>query len=357
MKEVIISETANGIVRASVVINKIKEVGKRYELSKTKSQNLLNDLNTTTTSIANTETNFWGNYRKDDLFSLIRESHDSNLKTTKITNELIQNSNANSKDLSEMISALAMLSGLSFEKIAETSSELEEITKQLEQGVDNVGDNSNNIKRVVISQISRVKEERRKQERIDYNFGVLNNNFKELQLEFNEYKVGSEKELKEEKKKQEKKDYNFEVLKNDFNKLQLEFNGYKEDSEKELKEEKNKQEKKDYNSEVLKNDFKKLQLEFNGHKEGSEKELIEEKKKQEKKDYNFEVLTNNFKELQLEINEHKKSSEKKIKEVKKLYQTSSEDHFIKTLKKQKIMIYILFLLFILSVGFQITKQI
>lgn len=236
MKEVDVSETTGGIVKAGAVINKIKEVDRRYELSKMKSENLLNDLNETSNIINNTDTNFWGNYRKDDLFSLIRESHNSTLKTTKITSDLITNSNENSKILSEMIGALAMLSGLSFEKISENSTELEEITKELEKGVDGVDDNSTNIKRVVVSQINRVKEENKKQEKIDYNFGVLNENFKELQIEFKEYR---------------------------------------------------------------------------------------------------------------EVNE------KKIKEVKKLYQTSSEDHFIKRLKKQKTMIYILFFLVIISLVIQL----
>ncbi|MCG8732589.1 hypothetical protein G1K46_06170 [Tenacibaculum finnmarkense] len=260
MKEVRISETANGIVKVGSVVNKITDVNNRYELSKEKSENLLNDLQQTTTSIASTTTNFFGNYRKDDLFDLIQESHNSTLKTTIITNELIQNNNENTKVLSEMISFLAMLSATSFQKISETSSELEAITEELEKGVGKIGGNSTNINRVVISQIKKVKEEKQKQEDIDYNFGALNENFKELNVKLQDYKESSLKELKE------------------------------------------------------------------------LKEL-------------YEISS---KELNVKFQDYKESSLKELKELKELYETSSEDHFIKTLKRQKTMIYVLFLLFLVS---------
>lgn len=238
MKDIIISDTATGIVSAGKIVNRLNKLDERIELSKSQAKNLFKDLDISSNSIEKTEKKFFRGYKTKDLFDLIIDNHNTDVKTTKIVNNLIKNNNENIKDISKMIGSLAMLSGLSFEKLSENTTELEEISNQLKNGIDHSSDNSKNLKRVIISQIDRVKEEKKKQEKNDYNIGVLNENFRELQIDFKEYRKGTEK---------------------------------------------------------------------------------------------------------------------KIKEIKGLYQTSSEDHFIKTLKRQKIMIYTLFILFALSFTFQIIQ--
>ena len=238
MKEVLISDTATGVVSAGQIVSNLNNLEERIESSKAIAKNLFNSLDNSSNVIESTDKRFFGGYSTTDLYELIRDNHKSDVKTTEVVNKLIKNNNENIKDMSKMIASLAMLSGLSFEKLSENTTELEEISNHLKKGVDNSSKNSENLTRVIVSQIDRVKEEKKKQEKIDYNFGVLNNNFKELQIEFNEYN---------------------------------------------------------------------------------------------------------------------KVNDKKIKEVKKLYQVSSEDHFIKILKRQKVMIYVLSFLVILSIGFQIVQ--
>jgi len=238
MKEVLISDTATGVVSAGQIVSNLNKLEERIESSKAIAKNLFNSLDNSSNVIESTDKRFFGGYSTTDLYELIRDNHKSDVKTTEVVNKLIKNNNENIKDMSKMIASLAMLSGLSFEKLSENTTELEEISNHLKKGVDNSSKNSENLTRVIVSQIDRVKEEKKKQEKIDYNFGVLNNNFKELQIEFNEYN---------------------------------------------------------------------------------------------------------------------KVNDKKIKEVKKLYQVSSEDHFIKILKRQKVMIYVLSFLVILSIGFQIVQ--
>jgi len=280
MKGVIILPTANEIVKIGTVINKIKKVDRRYELSKTKSESLLNDLEKTTTSIESTSTNFWGNYRKEDLFYLIQESHNSTLKTTKITNELIQNSNENTKALSEMIGILAIFSGLSFQKISETSSELEAITEELEKGVDKIDGNSTNINRAVISQIKKIKEEKQKQEDVDYKFHVLEDELTELQTKFTNFN-----------------DYNFGVLNEKLKDVQIKFNDFK----------------------------------------------INAKKRIESNDCNFSVINEKLTEAEVKFNDYKRHVKIETEEVKRVNYIMSG-----ALKKQKIMIYILFFLVLVT---------
>lgn len=201
MKEVRISKTANGVVKASSVVSKITDVEQRYELSKNKVNNLLKNLNNNHTAnlIKDTDTKWWkfGGYNTEELHQLISESHKSNSETNKNICDIITHNNENTRDLSEMIRALAILSGLSFEKIFETTAELDQITKQLESSSNNSGKNSSNIKRVVVSQINKVKEDKKRQENIDYNFGILNENLKELQNDYVELKKDYKKSQKE----------------------------------------------------------------------------------------------------------------------------------------------------------------
>jgi len=197
MKDITISDTAKGIVSAGKIINNLNRLDERLELSKNQAKNLFKDLDSSSNSILNTEEKFFGGYKTRDLFNLINENHNTDVKTTRIINNLIKNNNENIKDMSKMISSLAMLSGLSFEKLSESTTELEEISNQLKNGVNNSSDNSKNLNRVIISQIERVKEEKRKQERNDYNFGVLNGNLKELQIELNNYSEDTNRKVKE----------------------------------------------------------------------------------------------------------------------------------------------------------------
>lgn len=238
MKEIVISDTATGVVSAREIVSNLNKLEERIESSKAIAKNLFKSLDNSSNAIRSTDSGFFGGYSTKDLYHLISDNHKSDVETTRVVNNLIKNNNENIKDMSKMIASLAMLSGLSFEKLSENTTELEEISSHLKKGVDNSSNNSKNLTRVIVSQIERVKEEKKKQEKIDYNFGILNSNFKELQVDFKE---------------------------------------------------------------------------------------------------------------------HKKDTEKKIKEVKKLYQTSSEDHFIKILKRQKTMIYVLFFLFVLSITLQIIK--
>ncbi|OSY88536.1 hypothetical protein WH52_07250 [Tenacibaculum holothuriorum] len=197
MKDIVISDTAKGIVSAGKIVNSLEKLDQRIEQSKSQAKNLFKDLDKSSTSIHKTEEKLFGGYKTKDLFNLIRDNHKTDVKTTRIVNNLIRNNNDNIKDISKMIGALAMLSGLSFEKLSENTTELEEISNQLKNGLDHSSDNSKNLKRVIISQIDRVKEEKKKQEKNDYNIGVLNDNFKELQVDFIEYKKNNEKKLKE----------------------------------------------------------------------------------------------------------------------------------------------------------------
>lgn len=238
MKKIVISDTATGVVSAKRIVSNLNKLEERIESSKVIAENLFKSLDGSSNIIKSTDSRFFGGYSTKDLYNLIIDNHKSDVTTTKVINNLIKNNNENIKDMSKMIASLAMLSGMSFEQLSENTTELEGISSHLKKGVDNSSNNSKNLTRVIVSQIERVKEEKKKQEKIDYNFGILNSNFKELQVEFNEYN---------------------------------------------------------------------------------------------------------------------KINDKKIKEVKKLYQSTSEDHFIKILKRQKTMIYVLFFLFILSVTFQITQ--
>lgn len=189
MKEVIISETAKSVVEAKTIINKIESVNKRYEASNQKAKKLYTELNKTKTSISKTESAWYKlgtGYNSTDLYNLIQESHEASLITTKNIYELIKNNNENSKQLSEMVSALAMLSGLSFKRVSENTAQLEELANSLESSEDNTGSNSIHIKRVVLSQINKVKEDKKRQEEIDYNIGILNENIKELEGKIND---------------------------------------------------------------------------------------------------------------------------------------------------------------------------
>lgn len=202
MKEVVISDTVKGIVKASDIVNKLKKVENRYESSKKQVNNLYKDLDSVRTSIFKTNEKkiLWietGNYKTKDLFKLIQESNNANYKVGIKTSELIKNINENSIALSEMTGDLAMLTGLSFKKISETTEELDKLSNKLKKGINGVGGNSNNIERVILSQINRVKEEKRKQEKYDYNFRVINDNLKELQKQVKDYKKEIDRKNKE----------------------------------------------------------------------------------------------------------------------------------------------------------------
>ena len=197
MKDILISETATSIVSAGKIVDNLNKLEERIQLSKSHAKTLFKDLDNSSNSIENTDEKFFGGYKTKDLFILIQDNHKTDVKTTRVVNNLIKNNNKNIEDIARMIGSLAMLSGLSFEKLSENTTELEEISNQLKSESNNSNDTSKNLKRVIISQIDRVKEEKKKQDKIDYNIGILNENLKELQQEFTILKKVNNEQTKE----------------------------------------------------------------------------------------------------------------------------------------------------------------
>lgn len=66
-----------------------------------------------------------------------------------------------------------MLSGLSFEKIRETTAELEDIASQIEKSSSGTKVQGLQIIRIILSQIEKFKEEKRRADRIQSNFDVI----------------------------------------------------------------------------------------------------------------------------------------------------------------------------------------
>lgn len=185
-----ISENVTGIVNAKKIIDKISLIEDRYNQSIQNTKNLLINVNVAKNSIEavynkDKGRNWVGGIQKQALLDLIREGNNATSESISSISKLIQNNNENSKLLSEMVGSLAMLSGLSFEKISETTAELEEIVNQINDSSSGSEVQGKQIKRIVISQIEKIKEEKKRADMVEYNFGVINENIKEVKEKLN----------------------------------------------------------------------------------------------------------------------------------------------------------------------------
>lgn len=185
MEEVVISENVTGIVNAKKIIDKISLINDRYDQSVQNTKNLLSNLNIAQNSIEavynkDKGRNWVGGIQKQALLDLINEGNGATSKSISSISHLIQNNNENSKLLSEMVSALAMLSGLSFEKISETTAELEEIVNQINESSSGNAVQGKQIKRIIVSQIVKIKEEKKRANDVEFNFSIINENIKKI---------------------------------------------------------------------------------------------------------------------------------------------------------------------------------
>lgn len=189
MKEIEITEDVTSIVDAKKIIDKITLVNDRYEESNRNTKYLLSNINSAQNSIndvcSGKKGRSWGSLDKDALLDLIKEDNSATSKSISSISKLITNNNENSKLLAEMVGALAMLSGLSFEKISETSAELEGIANQIIESSSGNKLQGKQIKRIVVSQIEKIKEERKRADKVEYNFGIINENIKEINEKLN----------------------------------------------------------------------------------------------------------------------------------------------------------------------------
>lgn len=200
MKEVIISENVTSIVDAKKIIDDISVINHKYEESKKEAISLIGNIDKTSEKIKKVKDD--PSYKKklfgpskEDLLTLIFEENNAMHSSISSISKLIQNNNDNSKLLAKMISKLAMLSGLSFEKISETTAELEEIANNLEQTSGGNTKQAGQLKQVILSQINKIKEEKNKADKIEFNFGVINDNLKELEEKFNMINLENEKKI------------------------------------------------------------------------------------------------------------------------------------------------------------------
>ncbi|RXP63502.1 hypothetical protein EC396_01470 [Lutibacter sp. HS1-25] len=199
MKEVEISENVTSIVDAKKIIDKITLVNNRYEESNRNAKSLLSNINRAQSSIEEVcngkKGRSWGSLDKQALLDLIKEDNNATSKSISSISKLITNNNENSKLLAEMVGALAMLSGLSFEKISETSAELEGIINQIKESSNGNEVQGNHIKRIVISQIEKTVEERKRADKIEYNFGIINDNIREIDKKLKLEKIATSNKI------------------------------------------------------------------------------------------------------------------------------------------------------------------
>lgn len=200
MQEVIISENVTSIVDAKKIIDSISVINNKIDESKQTAVNLIKTVNDSSNSLQKAKdddsfTRRFLGWKSETLFDFIIESRNITHSSVSSISKLIQNNNDNSKLLTEMISKLAMLSGLSFEKISETTEQLEEMAKNFEQ---NSGGNTKQavqLKQVIISHINKIKEEKNKADKIEFNFDVINDKLKKLNEKLNTNNFENEKSI------------------------------------------------------------------------------------------------------------------------------------------------------------------
>lgn len=186
MKDISISDNVNNVVQAKKIIDKLVNIDNRLELSNNKSNELLVKIkDSNDKSIALKEDKNKGGlittYSTGKLYDLILQNSNASLSSSILISDLLISNNQNIKDLSEMINTLAMLSGLSFEKISETSAELDEMIRQLYESSNNNFKNSSQTKDIIISQIERARDEKKRWDNIEYNLAIINENIKTLE--------------------------------------------------------------------------------------------------------------------------------------------------------------------------------
>jgi|GEM_PF-3471393 hypothetical protein len=186
MRDLIISDNVNSLINAKNIINKVIDIDKRLNDSKVKTSDLLVKIkksNDSSNALKNQKDKggIITTYNTEKLYELIVQNSNASFSNTTLISELIIGNNQNVKDLSEMINALAMLSGLSFEKISETSAELEEIIRQLKDNSNQDFKNSSQTQRIIISQIERAKDEKKRWNEYGYNLGIINENINALE--------------------------------------------------------------------------------------------------------------------------------------------------------------------------------
>lgn len=194
MEEIIITDNVKAIVDAKSIINNIEKINKNSDEIEEKINQLLEALKNKNShiNIANEKGNeklLWikKGLSNDDLFSLIKDENKQNNQRAELTFDLLRKEFENTKVISDQISSLAFLSGLSFEKIMESTSDLEKISNQLFNSENNVGSTKHNLNLLAKSHFDKILDEKKRYDRIEFNFGVLNSNTKELDIKLNKF--------------------------------------------------------------------------------------------------------------------------------------------------------------------------
>ncbi|WP_150452320.1 hypothetical protein [Arenibacter lacus] len=188
MEEFVIIDNSTGIVEAKNVLSKVREVDNRINAARDRTQNLLVDLNSSSNSIQHViDGNVWYKYlKKSTLLDLIRESSTATHNSISSISELIKSNNDNTKDLAEMIGVLVMLSGTSFEKIKESSVELEKIVNDVKESTAGSNVHGFHINKILAAHFDKVRADKERAEEIELRFNVLNENLNEVALNCDE---------------------------------------------------------------------------------------------------------------------------------------------------------------------------
>ncbi|MEN9909254.1 MAG: hypothetical protein RLZZ540_2403 [Bacteroidota bacterium] len=173
-------ENATSIIDAKNIVNSISIINNKLDESKKNAENLINNINKSSESLVrakndNSLKRKIFKWSTETLLDLIVESNNATHSSVSSISTLIQNSNDNSKLLAEMIGKIAMLSGLSFEKLSETTTQLEEMVIKLEQNSSGNTEQADQIKRIILAHINKIKEEKTKTERIESKFEGIDN--------------------------------------------------------------------------------------------------------------------------------------------------------------------------------------
>lgn len=188
------------LVYAKRIIDQIQEVEKRYEESAARTKDLLSYVNKTQTSINQVvlgeKGRSWGSLDKEALLSLITDVNRAMSNSISSIGDLIKNNNENTKNLADMISALTVLSTLSFEQIRETTSELEGIAGHLQKSTRGTNVQGTQIKKIIVSQIEKFKEEKERAIKIENNFSVIFQKLREGEEYYRWQREGIDKSFK-----------------------------------------------------------------------------------------------------------------------------------------------------------------
>jgi hypothetical protein len=200
MKEAFITDNTTSIVDAKEIIDSISRINSKLYESKNTAENLINNVNESSESLVKAQNDNSirrriGGWSSESLFSFIVNCNNATHTSVSAISKLIQNSNDNSKLLAEMIGKLAMLSGLSFKNTSETTAQLEEMAKKFEQSSSSSTEQAVQIKRVILAHINKIKEEKKIADKIEFNFGVINDNLKKLDEKLNANNIKNEKRI------------------------------------------------------------------------------------------------------------------------------------------------------------------